>query len=79
MLHYGILWTVSGTAYAFDKHWHYDFDALACPPWNLRWPGWCVGRAECWEQQGGRKEATGSTGTTALTPVLEPEVRLCQL
>ncbi|KAI7838943.1 hypothetical protein COHA_007303 [Chlorella ohadii] len=35
VLHYGILWNVSGTDYAFDKHWHYDFDALACPPWNM--------------------------------------------
>ena len=36
MLHYGILWNLSGTGYAFDKHWHYDFDALACPPWDMR-------------------------------------------
>jgi hypothetical protein len=43
LLHYGILWNVSGTGYSFDKHWHYDFDALACPPWSLRW-GWQRGR-----------------------------------
>jgi hypothetical protein len=35
VLHYGILWTVEGTNYTFDKHWHYDFQALACPPWNV--------------------------------------------
>jgi hypothetical protein len=35
VLHYGILWEVAGTGYSFDKHWHYDFDALACPPWHM--------------------------------------------
>ena len=40
MLHYGILWNISGTSYAFDKHWHYDFDALACPPWGVRCVLW---------------------------------------
>lgn len=36
VLHYGILWEVgAGSGYSFDKHWHYDFQALACPPWNL--------------------------------------------
>lgn len=21
--------------YSFDKHWHYSFDVLKCPPWDL--------------------------------------------
>lgn len=36
VLHYGLLWEVKGTAYTFDKHWHFDFDPFLCPPWNLR-------------------------------------------
>lgn len=35
VLHYGLLWNVEGTDYSFDKHWHYGFDPLACPPWDL--------------------------------------------
>ena len=35
MLHYGLLWSVPGTEYKFDKHWHYQFDPLTCPPWNV--------------------------------------------
>ncbi len=35
VLHYGLLWQVPGTQYSFDKHWHYQFDPLSCPPWNL--------------------------------------------
>lgn len=34
VLHYGLLWEVAGTGYKFDKHWHYDFDPLKCPPWQ---------------------------------------------
>jgi hypothetical protein len=38
VLHYGLKWAVAGTTYEFDKHWGsiYEFDALACPPWNIR-------------------------------------------
>lgn len=35
VLHYGLLWQVPGTQYSFDKHWHYQFDPLSCPPWNV--------------------------------------------
>lgn len=35
MLHYGLLWRVPGTDYSFDKHWHYQFDPLSCPPWQI--------------------------------------------
>ena len=35
VLHYGLVYTVPGTSYQFDKHWHYDFDAFQCPPWNF--------------------------------------------
>lgn len=35
MLHYGLIYTVDNTNYTFDKHWHYDFDATACPPWDM--------------------------------------------
>jgi hypothetical protein len=35
VLHYGLLWSVPGTEYSFDKHWHYSFDPLTCPPWNI--------------------------------------------
>ncbi len=35
MLHYGLLWRVPNTDYSFDKHWHYQFDPLSCPPWNI--------------------------------------------
>lgn len=35
VLHYGLIYTVSNTNYTFDKHWHYDFDATACPPWDM--------------------------------------------
>ena len=35
MLHYGLLWQVPGTDYSFDKHWHYDFNPLVCPPWVI--------------------------------------------
>ena len=24
--------------YKFDKHWHYDFNATKCPPWDLSDP-----------------------------------------
>jgi hypothetical protein len=36
VLHYGLLWSVADSDYQFDKHWHYGFDPLKCPPWNLR-------------------------------------------
>ncbi|KAL4426165.1 hypothetical protein ABPG77_007447 [Micractinium sp. CCAP 211/92] len=35
VLHYGLLWRVPNTDYSFDKHWHYQFDPLSCPPWNI--------------------------------------------
>jgi hypothetical protein len=36
VLHYGLVWDVVGPEkYSFDKHWHYDFDPLKCPPWDL--------------------------------------------
>ena len=35
VLHYGLLWQVPGTPYSFDKHWHYQFNPLACPPWDV--------------------------------------------
>lgn len=35
VLHYGLIYTVPNSTYTFDKHWHYDFDATACPPWDL--------------------------------------------
>ncbi|KAL3136783.1 hypothetical protein ABBQ38_005497 [Trebouxia sp. C0009 RCD-2024] len=35
VLHYGLVYTVESTNYTFDKHWHYDFDATACPPWDM--------------------------------------------
>ena len=35
VLHYGLIYTIANTNYTFDKHWHYDFDATACPPWDL--------------------------------------------
>ncbi|DBA88087.1 TPA: hypothetical protein ACH3X2_005086 [Trebouxia sp. C0005] len=35
VLHYGLIYTIANTNYTFDKHWHYDFDATACPPWNM--------------------------------------------
>lgn len=35
VLHYGLIYTVANTNYTFDKHWHYDFDATACPPWDM--------------------------------------------
>jgi hypothetical protein len=37
VLHYGLLWQVAGTQYSFDKHWHYQFDPLSCPPWEIGW------------------------------------------
>lgn len=35
VLHYGLLWSVPGTDYSFDKHWFYQFDPLVCPPWEI--------------------------------------------
>ena len=35
VLHYGLIYTIANTNYTFDKHWHYDFDATACPPWDM--------------------------------------------
>lgn len=37
VLHYGLLWEfeVNGKKYGFDKHWHYQFQATRCPPWDL--------------------------------------------
>lgn len=36
ILHYGLLWEVNDPAkYSFDKHWHYEFQATRCPPWDL--------------------------------------------
>lgn len=45
MLHYGLLWRVPNTDYSFDKHWHYQFDPLSCPPWNIGWVGRWTSRA----------------------------------
>ncbi|KAG1663022.1 hypothetical protein FOA52_016037 [Chlamydomonas sp. UWO 241] len=36
LMHYGLLFEVQG--YKFDKHWHYDFDVMKCPPWDLSSP-----------------------------------------
>lgn len=35
VIHYGLLWNVPGTDYSFDKHWHYQFNPLVCPPWDI--------------------------------------------
>lgn len=35
VLHYGLKYEVAETEYAFDKHWHYHFDATLCPPWDM--------------------------------------------
>lgn len=35
VLHYGLIYTIDNTNYTYDKHWHYDFDATACPPWDM--------------------------------------------
>ena len=36
ILHYGLLWEVNEPGkYSFDKHWHYEFQATRCPPWDL--------------------------------------------
>ena len=36
ILHYGLLWEVNDSdKYSFDKHWHYEFQATRCPPWDL--------------------------------------------
>lgn len=37
VLHYGLLWQVHSPEkeYSFDKHWHFGFDPLMCPPWDL--------------------------------------------
>ncbi len=36
ILHYGLLWEVNDPGkYSFDKHWHYEFQATRCPPWDL--------------------------------------------
>ena len=35
VLHYGLHWEIGNTKYEFDKHWHFNFDALQCPPWNM--------------------------------------------
>ena len=36
LLHYGLKHSVNTTEgfFAFDKHWHFDFDPMQCPPWN---------------------------------------------
>jgi peptidyl serine alpha-galactosyltransferase len=36
LLHYGLTHKVATTTgnFAFDKHWHIDFDAMQCPPWG---------------------------------------------
>ncbi|KAL4441065.1 hypothetical protein ABPG77_010496 [Micractinium sp. CCAP 211/92] len=45
VLHYGILWNVTSSLpdaepiYQFDKHWFEEFDALACPPWEINKQG----------------------------------------
>ena len=31
VMHYGLEFKVEG--YTFDKHMHFDFDVLKCPPW----------------------------------------------
>jgi hypothetical protein len=33
VMHYGLLFDVNG--YKFDKHWHYGFNVMTCPPWSL--------------------------------------------
>ena len=40
VLHYGLRWDIlaPGTpvpVYTFDKHWHFEFMATRCPPWDL--------------------------------------------
>jgi hypothetical protein len=37
LMHYGLFWDIKtgDSKWAFDKHWHYKFDALKCTPWNL--------------------------------------------
>lgn len=37
LIHYGLLFEI-GKEFSFDKHWHYDFDVTACPPWDLTDP-----------------------------------------
>ncbi|KAL4451469.1 hypothetical protein ABPG75_007131 [Micractinium tetrahymenae] len=45
VLHYGILWNVTSALpgaepiFQFDKHWFEEFDALACPPWDINKQG----------------------------------------
>lgn len=36
VLHYGLKIEVPNTPWVFDKHHHYDFDAMMCPPWDLK-------------------------------------------
>ncbi|KAL6778995.1 hypothetical protein ACKKBF_B19215 [Auxenochlorella protothecoides x Auxenochlorella symbiontica] len=38
VLHYGLKIEVPNTPWVFDKHYHYDFDAMMCPPWDLNDP-----------------------------------------
>jgi hypothetical protein len=35
LLHYGLTHTVNTTKgkFSFDKHWHFDFNPMQCPPW----------------------------------------------
>ncbi len=38
-MHYGLLFELGGGQdFKFDKHWHYDFNATKCPPWDLSNP-----------------------------------------
>jgi hypothetical protein len=36
LLHYGLRHTVNTTEglFQWDKHWHFDFDPMQCPPWK---------------------------------------------
>lgn len=33
LMHYGLQFQVE--EYKFDKHWHYGFDVMKCPPWDM--------------------------------------------
>lgn len=32
-IHYGLVYNLGDWSY--DKHWYFDFDPHACPPWDL--------------------------------------------
>jgi hypothetical protein len=70
VLHYGLLWNVPGTQYSFDKHWHYSFDPLSCPPWQIGWAAHGLaaggGQAARWR---GRRDGQGCQSTTCGGPL----------